>query len=143
MKTALLSLGVWVFGFIYPFIDPTEPKASESVLVIYRQREFGGREYGINVNGKRIGWLAPNRFIRVNVPIGQVKIESKRDFFTDNKTLTFTADPGQTYYVKAVEDVDFMSRSLPMTRISEEQAKRELARIKPMEPETPTIQQDH
>jgi hypothetical protein len=137
MNSTLIYLSWWLLGLNGATINLTRPDADESVLVLYRQREFGGRDFTLYVNSNRIGTLSTNRFLRVNVQAGRVKIESKRDFFTENKTLTFTAEPGRTYYIKAVEEVDFMSRSLLMAQMGEEQAKRELARVKPMEPQTP------
>ncbi|AQG80422.1 DUF2846 domain-containing protein [Spirosoma montaniterrae] len=115
-------------------LSQTEP----ATLIIYRQREFGSRSYTIYVNGKRLSWLSANRYLQAEVPAGRVSIESKRNYFTENKTIAFPVEPGRTYYVKAVEDVDFLTQSLLLARVRDEQAKPELKKIKPMEPDTET-----
>jgi Protein of unknown function (DUF2846) len=100
-------------------------------LVIYRQREFDGSAYTIRINDKKWGLLPANRYLQLDVPPGRVKIESARDYFADNQTVQFNAQPGRTYYVKAVEEIDFLTRTLLLAPVSEEQGQRELQGIKP------------
>lgn len=118
-----------------------QPRSEVATVVIYRQREFDGGGYDLKLNGKLLGYLPQNRFLKVTIPTGRVKIESEGAYLSDVKMVFFTAEQGQTYYIKAVEDIDFMTRALLMARVSEEQAKRELSRIKPME--TAQTDQNH
>lgn len=131
MKTMLILLSL--MASIGWRVDE-QPRSDMATVLIYRQREFGGRTYDLNLNGKPASYLSPNRFLKATIAPGRVKIQAEGPYLTDTKTLTFTAESGQIYYIKAVEDIDFMTRALLMARVSEEQAKRELSRIKPMEP---------
>ncbi len=131
MKTLLILLSLMVS---IGWRADEEPRAEVATVIIYRQREFQGGGYGLKLNGKHVGYLPQNRSLKAIIPAGLVKIESEGAYLSDVKMVFFTAEPGQTYYIKAVEDIDFMTRALLMARVSEEQAKRELSRIKPMEP---------
>ena len=48
-----------------------------------------------------------------------------------------TLRAGRTYYVKAVEDVDFMTRTLLLALLSDEQGQRETQGLKPATPRLP------
>jgi hypothetical protein len=100
-------------------------------LVIYRHREFGGSAYNIKINDKKWGTLPTNRYLQMDLPPGRVKIESAKDYFSENQVLWIEAQPGRTYYIKAVEEVDFLTRTLLIAPIGSEQAQRELRGIKP------------
>jgi len=131
MKTMLIMLSLVVsIGWR---VDE-QPRAEVATIIIYRQREFGGGGYTLKLNGKHVGSLPQNRFLIATTQPGRVKIESEGAYLTDVKMVTFIVESGQTYYMKAIEDIDFMTRALLMARVSEVQAKRELSRIKPMEP---------
>ncbi len=126
--------------------DPEQFRTETATLYIYRGREFGSFSYGIILNGEKVGSLSTNRFIRLSVPAGKTVLQGRQSYLVRGKPAYFTADAGKTYFVKAIEDVDFMTRYLRFGFVSEEQAKRELARIKPMEPEkpeTPSYPQGH
>lgn len=105
--------------------------ANQARLVIYRQREFGGNTYPIKLNEKEWGALPTNRYLQADLPPGQVKIEAATDYFSESQTLWLTLKAGRTYYVKAVEDVDFMTRTLLLALMGNEQGQRELHGIKP------------
>jgi hypothetical protein len=107
------------------------PQPSPAHLVIYRQREFGGNTYDIKINGQKWGALPTNRYLQLDVPPGRVKIESVKDYFSENQTVWLDAQPGRTYYVKAVEEVDFLTRTLLIVPMREEQGQRELQGLKP------------
>lgn len=130
MKTMMVLLSLMVS---IGWKADEQPRSDKATVIIYRQREFQGGGYGLKLNGKYVGYLPQNRFIKTTVPAGLVKIESQGPYFADVKMVTLTVESGQTYYIKTVEDIDFMTRALLMARVSEEQAKRELSRIKPME----------
>ncbi|SFQ83251.1 DUF2846 domain-containing protein [Hymenobacter arizonensis] len=100
-------------------------------LVIYRQREFNGSAYAIRINGQKLGVLLPNRYLQLDLPPGRVKVESVRDYFSEKQTVQLEAQPGRTYYFKAVEDIDFLTRTLLLAPVSEAQGQRELQGIKP------------
>ncbi|MET4108371.1 hypothetical protein [Hymenobacter sp. UYP22] len=100
-------------------------------LVVYREREFGGNTYTLKLNDKVWGPLPANRYVQLEVPPGRTKLESVKDYFSENQTVWLEVQPGRTYFVKAVEEVDFLTRTLLMVPVREEQARRELLRLKP------------
>lgn len=132
MKTALL-LCWWLLAIPGPNSDVPQPRYEPATLIIYRQRDFGGNAYVIRLSGKEAGSLSPNRYLKVNTPPGRTKLESAKDYLSNNQTIWLTLQPGRTYYVKAVEEVDFLSRTLLLAPVSDEQARQELRRIKPVE----------
>lgn len=136
MKLLVIWMG-WLLIWSTTIKDPTQPRSETATLYIYRGREFSALNYGIMVNGKRVSTLTSNRYLRVEIPAGKTVLETEKNYFSKEKAAFFMAESGKTYYVKAVDDADFMTRTLIFGFVSEDQAKRELARIKPMEPETP------
>lgn len=110
---------------------PEPPQSNQARLVIYRLREFGGSSYDIKVNDQKAGALPTNRYLQLDVPPGPVKIESTRDYFSENQTVRLDARPGRTYYVKAVEEMDFLTRALLLAPVKEEQGQREVQGLKP------------
>ncbi|UOQ68958.1 DUF2846 domain-containing protein [Hymenobacter volaticus] len=114
------------------FFEAGQTRSSQARLILYRTREFGGGTYTINVNDQKLGKLPTNRYLQVELPPGRIKIESARDYVTENQTLWIDAQPGRTYYVKAIEEVDFLSQMLLLVSIGPEQAQRELQGIKPV-----------
>lgn len=129
MKTALLPY--WWLLATGSLNTDLQPRTEFATLVVYRQREFGGNAYAIRLNGKNVGSLLPNHYVKLGAPPGRAKIESAKNYFSDNQTIWLTLQPGRTYYVKAVEEMDFMSRTLLLAPVSDEQAQRELRSIKP------------
>ena len=112
--------------------DVPQPSPSHPArLVIYRPREFGGNAYDIKINDRKQGALPPNRYLQLDLPPGRVKIESAKDYFSENQILWLNAQPGRTYYVKAVEEMDFLTRTLLFAPMRDEQGQRELQGIKP------------
>ncbi|MGM9511690.1 DUF2846 domain-containing protein [Larkinella sp. GY13] len=110
-------------------------QASHARLIIYRQREFAGNAFEVKVNEKNQGFLPTNRYLELTLDAGRVKIETGRDYFSDPQTLWLTLQADRTYYVKAVEEVDFLSRTLLLAPIKETQALEELRTVKPLTPQ--------
>lgn len=133
----LLLIGLWGM-LVEGREDKEQPRNGMARLIIYRQREFGGNDYNIKLNDTKLGTLSTNRFFLLDVPPGRVKIESVKDYFSENQRLWLNLQAGQTYYVKAVEDIDFFTRTLLMAPIGQEQAERELRKIKPAKPLVPS-----
>ncbi|WP_461056065.1 hypothetical protein [Spirosoma arcticum] len=141
MKTALLLMCWWLLTTGVLISDAPQPRQESAVLVVYRQREFGGKPYAITLNGKEVGSLSPNRYLKLNTPAGRAKIESKKGYLSENQTIWLTLQPGRTHYIKAVEEVDFLTQTLLLAPVSEEQARQELRRVKPVEI-APSAQKD-
>jgi len=127
---ALVFLPAWLL--LSGWADaPSSLQNNPAHLVIYRQREFDGNTYNIRINDQKGGALPTNRYLQLDVPPGRVKIESAKDYFADNQTLRLEVQPGRTYYVKAVGEVDFLTRTLLLAPVSEEQGQREVQGLKP------------
>lgn len=137
MKTALLT-GWWLLTTGVLRGDVLQPRAESARLIIYRQKEFGGTNYTLFVNDKKAGVLPSNRYLQFDLPSGRTKIESEKDYYYKNaQTVWLTLQPGRTYYVKAVDEIDFLSRTLLMAPVGDEQARQELRRVKPVDSELP------
>jgi hypothetical protein len=105
--------------------------APQARLVVYRQREFGGTPYTLKLNDKVWGVLPTNRYLQADLPPGRIKLTAATDYFSESQTLWVTLRAGRTYYVKAVEDVDFMTRTLLIALMTDEQGQREWQGTKP------------
>lgn len=130
-----MNVRLWIplWLLLTRMIDPRwQARNNPARVIIYRQREFGTTAYNIALNDKKLGALPTNRSMQVAVAPGRIKIESMKDYFSDNQTLWLNVQAGQTYYIKAVEEVDFLSRTLLIAPVGEEQALRELKKIKPV-----------
>jgi len=132
------ALFLWIGWMLWSTLSDvkSQPMPEKAVVMLYREREFASLSYTIFVNGKRVSALSTNRFIRLEVPAGKVVIDAKQNYLTKPRSVYFGAEPGKLYYIKAVEDVHIVGRSLLLGFVSEAQARRDLTRIKPMEPET-------
>lgn len=126
---AFLLVRAWLLVSSLATIGQPSP-SNPARLVIYRHREFGGNAYDIKINDQKRGALPPNRYLQLDLPAGRVKIESAKDYFSENQTLWLNVQPGRTYYVKAVEEVDFLTRTLLFAPMPDEQGQRELLGLK-------------
>lgn len=130
MKARLL-FPVWLLLSGRADDGPPPVQSEPAHVVVYRQREFEGTTYDIKINDRKLGPLPTNRYLQVDVPAGQVKVESVLSYFSDNQTVQLDAQPGRTYYVKAVEEMDFLSSALLLAPVSETQGQRETQGLKP------------
>lgn len=128
MKASVLVLA-WLLSGWPPVSQP--PQSNQARLVIYRHREFGGNAYEIKINGRKGGSLPTNRYLQLDVQPGRVKIESVKDYFSENQTVQLDVQAGRTYYVKAVEEVDFLTRTLLLAPVREQQGQQEVQSLKP------------
>ena len=141
MKTLLISLLVLFFRENAD-CQPVQPESAQ--LIIYREKEFIsglGTAYVFKINGQKAGKLSPNRYVQLPITPGRIKITFDSDYFTDSRPLWLRVQAGQTYYVKAVVEVDFLSSIMLMAPVDLQQAQKELRRMKP-ESESSTRQPD-
>ncbi|RRA99919.1 DUF2846 domain-containing protein [Larkinella rosea] len=131
MKTLLISLLVLVF---WQHADGQPAQTEPAQLIIYREKEFLsglGTAYAFKINGQKAAELSPNRYVQLPVTPGRIKIEFYSDYFTDSRPLWLKVEAGQTYYVKTVVEVDFLSSVMLMALVESQQARKELRRMKP------------
>ncbi|WP_420147030.1 DUF2846 domain-containing protein [Spirosoma sp.] len=124
-----LLMGLWA-GNVHGQPIQTEP----AQLILYREKEFIsglGKAYPFKVNDQKRGKLSPNRYVQLALPPGRVKLEFSSDYFSDSQPLWIRVQAGQTYYVKAAVEVDFMSAQMIMAPVDAQQAREELRRMKP------------
>ncbi|QDK80091.1 hypothetical protein EXU85_16345 [Spirosoma sp. KCTC 42546] len=113
-----------------------QPESAQ--LILYREKEFIsglGKAYTFKINEQKQGKLSPNRFVQVTIPVGRIKVEFDNDYFTHSRPLWLSVQAGQTYYVKAAVEVDFLSSMMVMAPVDPQQARQELRRMKPEQPD--------
>lgn len=136
METTLTTWWL-LFALLAHQGSPSPLPVDAAQLIIYRQKEFGGASYTIHVNEKKVGVLPPNRYFQLTVPAGRVRIQSDRNYYTDKQTILLTLQAGGTYFIKAVEEMDFLTHALLMAPVTQEQARREMGKLKRVEPSLP------
>ncbi len=130
MKTALCLLLVpWLLD------APGEPVLTDrATLTIYRKKEFFGDGAEIRLNGTVVVKnLGSNRSATLDVPAGRLRLESSVGYLGDRQTLGLTVEAGKRYFVKGVYDADFLTRTLYLVPVGEEQARQEMRRVVPLE----------
>lgn len=130
-KTLLLS---WLSSLLLLNHPQSPAQPVQAQLILYREKEFIsglGKAFPFKINDKKAGKLSPNHYIQLSLPPGRVKIEFYTDYFTDSRPLWIQVESAQTYYVKAVVEVDFWSSMMLMAPVSSQQALSELRRMKP------------
>ena len=123
-------LFVLLVGLGKAVAQPTPPEPAQ--LILYREKEFISRKaYLFTINGQGMGKLSPNRFVQLFIPAGRVKLEFRNDYFTDSRPLVMQVQAGQTYYIKAVLEIDFLKAMMLMEPVEPTKALQELHRMKP------------
>ncbi|GAB3266236.1 hypothetical protein GCM10027347_34110 [Larkinella harenae] len=136
MKTVLYKLLV---AFSLTVELPAQPEPAQ--LILYREKTFIwelGTAYPFKINDQKVGKLSSKRYVQLPLMPGRVKIEFYGDYFSNSRPLWLQVQPGQTYYVKAVVDVDFLTATLLMVPVSPQQARQEIKRMKPENMTRPT-----
>lgn len=136
MKTALFTIN-WLLAILTGALFGGQSPVESSRLIIYRQKEFGAWSYTIYVNDKKVASLPPNRYLLLDIPAGRTRIEAGKDFYyysTDRQTVWLNLKPGGVYYLKAVEEMDFLSRTLLMGSVNEELGRQQVRALKPIKP---------
>ena len=136
MKMELLVYW-WLLTLAATYAIVEQPRSEPSRLIIYRQKEFGGAGYTLRINDRKVGVLPPNHYFQLMITPGRTKIESGKTFYADSKVIWLKLQPGEVYYVKAVEEMDFLTRTLLMAPMTAEQAQRDLRKLKLAEPASP------
>jgi hypothetical protein len=103
--------------------------SDRATLILYRQREFLGSNYDIKIDNKFVAHLGANTYIEVKLDPVITLIESST-YRGSKRTLRFQAEPNQTYYLKAYEEVDFWDRYLVMQMVEENLAKKEMIKCR-------------
>ena len=126
-----LLMGVWIGN------KPWQPTQTEPAhLILYREKEFIsglGKAFPFKINDQKKGKLSPNRYIQLSLPPGRIKLEFSTEYLSDSQPLWIRVQAGQTYYIKAAVEVDFLSASMIMAPVDAQQALQELRRMKPEE----------
>ncbi len=117
----IVMWGIWWLA-----LDPIEDKA---VIVLYRQPEFLASRYEIKVNNQLVATLETKSFIEILAREGVAILESS-DYRATKRVLKLPVKAGNTYFVKAYEEVDFLERYLRFQVVDAETAKKEMLKCK-------------
>ena len=101
------------------WINDLQTKSNTATLIIYRTKEFWGTGYEIKINETtRIENFKPNNAVEIQIPEGVYVIESKK-FDSKTSKLKIDAKAGNKYYIKGIEDNDFLLKALHLRLVDE------------------------
>ncbi|SOD78360.1 DUF2846 domain-containing protein [Spirosoma fluviale] len=131
MSTFLLP---WLLFLLLGDDQPQASQPEQAQLILYREKEFisgMGKGYAFKINEEKMGKLSPNRYVQLAVNPGRIKLEFDSNYLSDSRPLWLRVQAGQTYYVKAVVEIDFLSTTIVMAPVEPQKAQQELSRMKP------------
>lgn len=131
MSTYLLPLLLFL---LTGTVQPKSSQPEQAQLILYREKEFIsglGKGYPFKINEKKMGKLSPNRYVQLTVNPGRIKLEFDSNYLSDSRPLWLRVQAGQTYYVKVVVEIDFLSTTIVMAPVDPQKAQQELSRMKP------------
>lgn len=101
------------------WINDLQTKSNTATLIIYRTKEFWGTGYEVKINENiRIEYFRPNNAVEIQIPEGVYVIESKK-FDSKTSKLRIDAKAGNKYYIKGIEDNDFLLKALHLRLVDE------------------------
>jgi hypothetical protein len=101
------------------WINDLQIKSNTATLIIYRTKEFWGTSYEVKINENiRIENFKPNNAVEIQIPEGVCVIESKK-FDSKTSKLKIDAKAGNKYYIKGIEDNDFLLKALHLRLVDE------------------------
>lgn len=127
-------LNILAVLLFYWINDDLQTKANTATLLIYRTKEFWGTAYELRINDNiKIANFRPNNYLEVSIPEGECWIESKK---YDSKTsrIRINAKAGHKYYIKGIEDNDFLLQALHLRQVDESKALIETPKLRKYQP---------
>ncbi|ADB36487.1 DUF2846 domain-containing protein [Spirosoma linguale] len=124
----------WLLFLLMGSGQPQNSQPEQAQLILYREKEFisgMGKGYPFKINEEKMGKLSPNRYLQLAVNPGRIKLEFDSNYLLDSRPLWLRVQAGQTYYVKVVVEIDFLSTTIVMAPIDPQKAQQELSRMKP------------
>ncbi|MFN3850265.1 MAG: hypothetical protein ACK4NY_12595 [Spirosomataceae bacterium] len=101
------------------WINDLQTKSNTATLIIYRTKEFWGTAYEVRINENiRVENFRPNNAVEIQIPEGVYVIESKK-FDSKSSKLKIDAKAGNKYYIKGIEDNDFLLQALHLRLVDE------------------------
>lgn len=116
---------------IFPLLHWGDP-AEKAHLIIYRERELFSNSYTLKINQQVVADFPARSYLDLQLSSGPIEIESV-GYRANRRVLKLVLAPGQTYYVKAYEEVDFMDRKLRLQVVSPATAAAEMTRLRRLE----------
>ncbi|MGN1393696.1 MAG: hypothetical protein ACI4V7_06645 [Succinivibrionaceae bacterium] len=114
------------------FDNPSEQNIAGIYIYRLKQSFLGATTYNrylywMNIDGRRVSFLAPRTYVYVKIPEGEHTIEVSVDDFQEYKTSTFTTTfkGGQNYYVE-VDPSWNIDYTIPIKEVDEEVGKKNI-----------------
>lgn len=101
-------------------------------LTIYRRRDYFDNGFSVKINGKLVtNSLENNEYFTVNVPAGELRIETYGSYFTLKTQFLLTVKSGEHYFLKGTTDYDYFSSKFHLRKTDPANGKREVEKLKP------------
>jgi hypothetical protein len=108
-----------ILGWFHGRVGDTSQQAA-ATLVIYRQSDFQSSGFTLKANGQKVsGNFRAKSTLTFQVPPGQTLIETSGSIFVEKKVFSLEVKGGETYYLEAFVEYDFLSNSLYLVRRDE------------------------
>lgn len=105
--------------FVSCWINDLQTQTNTATLIIYRTKEYWATGYEVRINENiRIENFKPNNAVEIQIPEGVYVIESKK-YNSKTSKLRIDAKAGNTYYIKGIEDNDFLLQALHLRLVDE------------------------
>lgn len=128
------------------FNNPSDQNKTGIYIYRLKQSFVGAARYNrflywMNIDGRRVSFLAPRTYVYVEIPAGKHTIEVSVEEFQEAKTtsLTSTFKGGQNYYVEVNPSWN-MDCSIPLKEVDEETGKKDIVGNKCQKVKTANLQ---
>lgn len=119
------------------WINDLQTKSNTATLIIYRTKEFWGTAYEVRINENiRVENFRPNNAVEIQIPEGVYVIESKK-FDSKSSKLKIDAKAGNKYYIKGIEDNDFLLQALHLRLVDENKGITETQKLRKIQKTVP------
>ena len=109
------------------------PQIDYGTLRIYK-KGYGGPSFGLEINDQKIVKNLKNRsWMDVQVPPGKLTLKTVPEFrypTNEGKSFSLEIEPGKVYYLEAVLDYQFLTRTMYLVLREKERAEAEIKRFK-------------
>lgn len=128
IRTILL---LWLY---FPGFGEEPPSAERATVVLYRRKDYFGSDFTVKINSQVVTQrFSNNEYFRLDIPAGKIRVETEGDFITEKKNMTFTVNANETLFLKGIVDYDYLSNALYFKRTANDQAAKEMVKLKPDE----------
>jgi hypothetical protein len=106
-------------------------QTDRTVLILYRRKDYFGSDFTIKINNQVITEkFSNNEYLRLDVPVGKIKIETEGGFITEKQSMLFSVKANEVVYLKGIVDYDYLSNALYFKRTLPDAAAQEITKTK-------------